>query len=84
MAVILMKLTLESENFRNGAVAAIQSRFEQPDLGPVCKPAVCALFSRRLQKLFPPPPEGSAPDHVRSLLQRINEILAAPRMYEAE
>jgi hypothetical protein len=69
-----MKLTLESEAFRDGAVAAIQSRFEQPDMGPFCEPVVCTLFSRQLQRLFPPPSESSAPEHVRSLLQRLQEI----------
>jgi hypothetical protein len=84
VAVILMKLALDSEDFRDGVLATIQSRFEQPDVGPFCEPPVCALFSRRLQKLFPPPSESSAPEHVRGLLQRIHEIFAGPYISDAK
>jgi hypothetical protein len=69
-----MKFTPEFEHFRDSAMTAVQSRFEQPDIGSVCDAAVCA----RLQKLFPPPSESSAPKPVRILLQRINEIFAGP------
>jgi hypothetical protein len=70
-----MKFTLETEHFRDSATTAINSRFEQPDIGHA---AVCAQFGSRLQKLFPPPSESSAPEPVRVLLQRINEIFAGP------
>jgi hypothetical protein len=73
-----MKFTLEFEHFRDSAMTAVQSRFEQPDIGSVCDAAVCARFGGRLQKIFPPPSESAAPKPVLILLQRIDEIFAGP------
>jgi hypothetical protein len=79
-----MKSTPEPDCFRDGAMAAVQGRFEQPDIVPFRDSAVCAQFNIPLQKLFPPMPETSTPEQVRGLLQRIQEIITSPRASKAE
>jgi len=73
-----MKSTLECEDFWDHGSAANQSRFEQPEIGPFREPQIRAQLGGRLQKLFPPLPESSTPEHVRCLLQKMQEIFAAP------
>lgn len=74
-----MRVLLESEQLGNNARTPAGSRFEQPDVAPpVKKRAFCAQLGSRLQNLFPPMTESSAPEHVRVLLQRIQEIFPGP------
>jgi hypothetical protein len=79
-----MKSTLECEDFWDHGAAAIQSRFEQPEIGPFREPLIRAQLAGRLQKLFPPLPESSTPEHVCGLLQKIQEIFADPRSSKTE
>jgi hypothetical protein len=79
-----MKSTLDYEDFWDHGAAAIQSRFEQPEIGPFREPLIRAQLGGRLQKLFPPLPESSSPEQVRCLLQKIQEIFAAPRKSKTE
>ena len=79
-----MKSTLECEDFWDHGAAAIQSRFEQPEIGPFREPLIRAQLGGRLQKLFPPLPESSTPEHVRCLLQKMQDIFAAPRGSKTE
>ncbi|MCI0466378.1 MAG: hypothetical protein L0Y57_05150 [Beijerinckiaceae bacterium] len=69
---IRMRVTPDRECFSNGASAAKESKFEQPELDVCCETAVGAYFGRKLQLLFPLPPENSEPEHVRAILQRID------------
>jgi hypothetical protein len=78
MADIRMKSTLECEDFQDRGAAAIRSRFEQPEIGPLREPLVRAQLGGGLQKLFPPESESSTPEQVRCLLQKMQEIFAAP------
>jgi hypothetical protein len=73
-----MKSMLEGEDFGDRGAAAIQGRFEQPEIGPFREPLIRAQLGGRLQKLFPPLPESSTPEHVRCLLQKMQETFAAP------
>jgi hypothetical protein len=79
-----MKSTLDYEDFWDHGAAAFQSRFEQPEIGPFREPLIRAQLGGRLQKLFPPLPESSTPEHVRCLLQKMQEILATPRGSKTE
>jgi hypothetical protein len=79
-----MKSTLEREDFSDHGAGAIQSRFEQPEIGPLREPLIRAQLGGRLQKLFPPLPESSTSEHVCGLLQKIQEIFADPRGSKTE
>jgi hypothetical protein len=79
-----MKSTLEREDFWDHEAAAIQSRFEQPEIGSLREPLVRAQLGGGLQKLFPPLAESSTPEHVCGLLQKIQEIFADPRGSKTE
>jgi hypothetical protein len=79
-----MKSTLECEDFQDRGAPAIQGRFEQHEIGPFREPLIRAQLGGRLQKLFPPLPESSTPEHVSCLLQKIQEIFADPRGSKTE
>ena len=70
-----MKSTSEAERFRGCALAMNESKFEQPDIGPFCETAVRAHFGKKLEKLFPLPPENSEPENIRLLLRKIQAKL---------
>jgi hypothetical protein len=70
-----MKLMQRTDVYCSGALAANESRFEQADIGPVCGKTIHAYLSRRLQKLFPLPPESTEPEKVRTLLRKIEAKL---------
>jgi hypothetical protein len=72
------KLVPESKDFPIGALASSESRFEQPDTGPFCSNGVRAYFGRKLQRLYPLPPDSSEPANVRKLLRRIEAELEKP------
>lgn len=74
-AVFRMKALWGSDNLHGGAVAASESRFEQPEIGPYSETAVCAHFGRKLQKVFPLPSRDSEPDNFRVLLRQIQAKL---------
>jgi hypothetical protein len=67
---VRMNWTRQTEHFRD-ALATSESRFEQPDIGPLCETAAQAHFGGKLQKCFPLPPENSEPEHIRALLREI-------------
>jgi hypothetical protein len=73
-----MKFLPETDHFGSGALAAHESRFEQPDIGPACETSVRTNFGRKLQQVFPLPPENSEPEDVRRLLRRIEPKLDGP------
>jgi hypothetical protein len=71
---LAMKSTLKSDRFPGGS-APERSRFETIEPGPFFKTSACAEFGRKLQKIFPLPPESSEPEDVRALLKKIQAKL---------
>jgi hypothetical protein len=65
----------ETEHFRVGALAANESKFERPDIGSFCEAAVRAQFGRKLEGLFPLPPENSEPENIRLMLRKMQAKL---------
>ena len=68
----------ERDRFQGGALAPAESRFEKPEIGPFWETAVCAHFSRKLQKIFPLPSGSSEPEIVGILLRKIHAKLDKP------
>jgi hypothetical protein len=56
-------------------VAPGESRFEKFETGLFFETSAYAHFGRKLQKIFPVPPESSEPKDVRVLLSRIQAKL---------
>lgn len=73
--VVGMNLTPDYHRFQDGALAPDESRFEKLEIGPLPETAVCAHFSRKLQKIFPLPSGSSEPENVRLLLRKIRAKL---------
>ena len=73
-----MKLTLKNDHVPSGVLAPGESKFEKPEIGPFRETAVCAHFSRKLQKIFPLPAVSSEPEIVRILLRKIQAQLDKP------
>jgi hypothetical protein len=71
----VMKSTSNSNRFQSGAVAPGESRFEKFETGLFFETSAYAHFGRKLQKIFPVPPESSEPKDVRVLLRRIQAKL---------
>jgi hypothetical protein len=70
-----MKSASKNNHFRGGTVAPGESRFEKFETGLFCESAAFAHFGRKLQKIFPVPPENSEPEDVRVLLSKIQAKL---------
>jgi hypothetical protein len=73
-----MKLTPENNRFQGDALAPDESKFEKPEIGPFREMTLCAHFGRKLQKIFPLPPNSSEPENVRILLWKIQAKLDKP------
>jgi hypothetical protein len=72
---LAMKSTLKRDRFPGGGAAPEVSRFETIEPGPFFETSACAEFGRKLQKIFPLPPESSEPEDVRVLLKKIQAKL---------
>jgi len=72
-----MKLTPENR-FQGGALAPGESKFEKLEIGPFRETAARAQFVRKLQQIFPLPPNSSEPENVRALLRKIQAKLDKP------
>lgn len=70
-----MKSASENNHFLSGAVAPGESKFEKPEAEPFFETSFCAHFGRKLQKIFPLPPDSSEPENVRILLRKIQATL---------
>ncbi|MGH6853774.1 MAG: hypothetical protein ACREDJ_11400, partial [Methylocella sp.] len=68
----------ENDRFQGGALVPDESKFEKPEVGPFRDTAVCALFGRKLQKIFPLPSNSSEPEIVGMLLRKIQAKLDKP------
>ena len=78
-----MRMMRERGRLRSCEPAGM-SQFERPDPEQCGKRTFSAQFGSRLQNLFPPLADGSAPEPVRHLLQRIHEIFPGPSGPEAK
>ena len=72
----VMKSKSRHDHFSVGAVAPEESRFEKFETGFFFETFAYAHLSRKLQKIFPLPPECSEPEDVRILLSTIQEKLS--------
>jgi hypothetical protein len=72
----VMKFKSRHDHFSVGAVAPEESRFEKFETGFFFETSAYAHLSRKLQKIFPLPPECSEPEDVRILLITIQEKLS--------
>ncbi|HUB64814.1 MAG TPA: hypothetical protein VL996_10300 [Methylocella sp.] len=70
-----MKAISRNDPFSGGAGAPGESRFEKADVGAFFETAAYAHFGRKLQKIYPVPPDSSAPEEVRILLKMIQAKL---------
>ena len=70
-----MKPASKNSHFRAGTVAPGESRFEKFETGFLYEASTYAPFGRKLQKIFPLPPESSEPEDVRVLLSEIQAKL---------
>jgi hypothetical protein len=73
-----MKLMPEKDRFRDGALAPDESKFEKPEIGPFRETVVRARFGRKLQRIFPLPPNSSEPENFRILLRKIQAKFDQP------
>jgi hypothetical protein len=79
-----MKMIREYGRLPGSSSTAARSQFERPDPEQYGKRTFSAQFGSRLQNLFPPVTDSSAPEPVRHLLQRIHEILPGSSGPEAK
>jgi hypothetical protein len=70
-----MKSTTQHDPFRGSPVALGESKFEKVETGPFFGTSVFAHFGRRLQTVFPLPPDSSMPEEVHILLSEIQAKL---------
>lgn len=70
-----MKPTSQHDPFRGSAVACGESKFEKVEIGPFFGTSAIAHFGRRLQTVFPLPPDSSMPEEVHILLSEIQAKL---------
>ncbi|MGH6849726.1 MAG: hypothetical protein ACREDD_04645 [Methylocella sp.] len=61
-------------------MAPDEKKFEKPDIGLT---ATCALFGRKLQKIFPLPSDSSEPENIGILLRKIQAKLDTPLVPES-
>jgi hypothetical protein len=72
-----MKSLLKRDRFSGVGAAPEASRFETFEHGTFFKTSAYADIGRKLQKVFPLPPESSEPEEVRVLLRQIQAKLNA-------
>ena len=70
-----MKSISQNVHLPSGTVAPEESRFEKLETGPFFDTGACAHFRRKLQKIFPLPPENSEPEDLRVLVNKIQAKL---------
>lgn len=68
-----MNQAFGSSQFTCGTEGPGQSRFEKPEIE--IEKGACAYFGRQLKKIFPAPPESSAPEEIAILLRKIQALL---------
>jgi hypothetical protein len=70
-----MKPNPKAQGFSDSPFARCESRLQKADIGLFPEPSIQAHFGRTLKKLFPLPPEHSAPNEMHNLLQKIQAKL---------